>query len=105
VREGLQHLRTLGIIETRKGLGAYVAESADGAGSVKDFTRWISTSLVAIEELMEARLGLEQLSAALAALRAGPDEVEELRVAASAHRSAGEARDVAGLVTTDRQFH
>jgi GntR family transcriptional regulator, transcriptional repressor for pyruvate dehydrogenase complex len=105
VREGLQHLRTLGIIETRKGLGAYVAETVDGTGSVKDFTRWISTSLVAIEELMEARLALEQLSAALAALRASPDQVQELGVAAAAHRSAGEARDVAGLVATDRQFH
>jgi GntR family transcriptional regulator, transcriptional repressor for pyruvate dehydrogenase complex len=72
---------------------------------VKDFTRWISTSLVAIEELMEARLALEQLSAALAALRASPDQVQELGVAAAAHRSAGEARDVAGLVATDRQFH
>ena len=105
VREGLQHLRTLGIIETRKGLGAYVATSLDGTSSMKDFTRWISTSLLAIEELMEARLSLEQLSAALAALRATSDQVQEIRVAAEAHRAAGLGRDVAGLVDTDRQFH
>lgn len=104
VREGLQKLRAFGIVEIRKGLGAYVAN-----GEIEDplveFARWTATSAVAIEQLLEARIALETLAAALAAVRASDDEIATIAAHHRAHADAGEAGDVTQLVRTDETFH
>ena len=101
VREGLQKLRAHGLIESRKGLGAFV-RAAPASDPLADFARWTASDPAAIEQLVEARVALETLAAALAALRATEAEVDELERLNIAHRNAEGTGD---LVTTDQAFH
>jgi len=78
VREALSMLITEGYIETRAGRGTFVAARAGGSpvrrpAPVRPLER------KAIEELVEAREVLELQIAAMAARRASPAQVEELR--------------------------
>jgi len=104
VREGLQKLRAHGLIESRKGLGAFVAEPRP-PDPLADFARWTTVNPRAIEELVEARFALEALAAALAALRATPDDLAALERHHRAHVEAGEHGDVAAVISTDEAFH
>src|SRR3712207_3861643 len=70
VREGLQKLRAYGLIDSRKGLGAFVTTpSTDDA--LADFARWTARDPASIEKLLEARIALETAAAGLAALQIG----------------------------------
>ena len=101
VREGLQKLRAHGLIESRKGLGAFVT-AAPASDPLADFARWTASDPAAIEQLVEARVALETLAAALAALRATDPEIDELERLNVAHRNAEGTSD---LVATDQAFH
>ncbi len=107
VREGMQKLRTLGVVEVRKGLGAYVAEGDGDDQSLPSFVRWAATNVMAIEELVEARIALEALAAALAAERATPEELAEIDRLEQAHAEAAhtDVRDTDRLVRSDEAFH
>src|ERR1700754_1229960 len=100
VREGLQKLRAHGLIESRKGLGAFVTEPR--ADPLADFARWTAKDPAAIEQLVEARVALETLAAALAALRATDAEIDALEALHEAHASAA---DAGALVASDQAFH
>src|SRR3954462_15940930 len=100
VREGLQKLRAHGLIETRKGLGAFIAEPR--SDPMADFAAWTASDPAAIEQLVEARVGLETLAAALAALRATDAEIEALARRNEAHAA---ARGTPALVASDQAFH
>jgi GntR family transcriptional regulator, transcriptional repressor for pyruvate dehydrogenase complex len=104
VREGLQKLRAHGLIESRKGLGAFVA-AALPADPLADFARWTTTDPRAIEDLVEGRFALEALAAALAALRGSPEEVATLEGHHRAHAEAGGRGDAAAVIATDEAFH
>jgi GntR family transcriptional repressor for pyruvate dehydrogenase complex len=104
VREGLQKLRAFGLIETRKGLGAFVSQ-AQPADPLADFARWTAADPRAIVDLVEARFAIEGLAAALAALRATPDQIELIARHNLEHTEAGERRDVQAVVATDEAFH
>jgi GntR family transcriptional repressor for pyruvate dehydrogenase complex len=103
VREALQKLRALGLIESRKGLGAFVIEPA--GDPLADFARWTASDPAAIEQLVEARVALETLAAALASIRATDAEIDGLEQLHVAHANAGGAEDRAALVETDQAFH
>jgi GntR family transcriptional regulator, transcriptional repressor for pyruvate dehydrogenase complex len=100
VREGLQKLRAHGLIETRKGLGAFVTERPNDP--LADFAQWTASDPAAIEQLVEARVALETLAAALAALRATDEEIDGLERLSVEHRN---AEGTATLVATDHAFH
>ena len=102
VREGLQKLRAHGLIESRKGLGAFV-KAAPASDPLADFARWTASDPAAIEQLVEARVALETLAAALAAIRATDAELDRLEQLHVAHANAAE--DTAALVETDQAFH
>src|SRR3954467_11731565 len=104
VREGLQKLRAHGLIESRKGLGAFVTEPP-ASDPLADFARWTASDPAAIEQLVEARVALETLAAALAAIRAPDGEIDQLEQLHVAHANAGGAADTATLVETDQAFH
>jgi GntR family transcriptional repressor for pyruvate dehydrogenase complex len=101
VREGLQKLRAHGLIESRKGLGAFVT-APPASDPLTDFARWTASDPAAIEQLVEARVALETLAAALAALRATEAEVDQLERLHVAHRN---AEGTSELVATDHGFH
>lgn len=103
VREGLGKLRALGLIEVRKGLGAYVIDAEQTP--LAEFVRWASTNAVALRELIEARVALEALTAPLAAIRATEDQIATMRACHEAHARAAQAMDVDDLVESDERFH
>jgi GntR family transcriptional regulator, transcriptional repressor for pyruvate dehydrogenase complex len=104
VREGLQKLQAYGIVEVKKGLGAYISQPRT-EDPIAEFSKWSSANAMAIEDLVEARIALEVLSAGLAALRGSDAEFAGLRRLASDHAAAGRRGDIAGLVETDESFH
>lgn len=104
VREGLQKLRAHGLIESRKGLGAFVAPPQP-LDPLTDFARWTAENPRAIEELVEGRFALEAMSALLAAVRASDDEVAELERLERAHAEAGVRTDLPAVIATDEAFH
>ena len=104
VREGLQRLRALGLIETRKGLGAFVSQPPSG-DPLGEFARWTSGDPASIVELLEARIGLETLAAALAAVRATDAERAALVKLAAPPTATPESDRVRALVAWDEAFH
>ncbi len=104
VREGLQKLRAYGLVESRKGLGAFVTAPST-EDPLADFARWAARDPAGIEKLLEARVALEAVAAGLAAVRASEGERDSLQEHHLAHQAAAEARDVALLVRSDEAFH
>jgi GntR family transcriptional repressor for pyruvate dehydrogenase complex len=103
VREGLQRLQTLGLIEVRKGSGAYVAEP-QSKDPIADFAGWIKADGAAVESFAELRIGVEGFAATLAALRATEEDVNALVRHHVAHEEAGDD-DITVLTRTDESFH
>jgi GntR family transcriptional repressor for pyruvate dehydrogenase complex len=104
VREAIARLRSDGLVVTRQGLGAFVAESLQAmpfrsrieadAGAPQQYAR----------ELFELRLGLETEAAALAAERASPRQAAEIGRALD--MMVAQLQDPAeGGVEADLQFH
>lgn len=104
VREGLQKLRAHGLVESRKGLGAFVTVPST-EDPLADFARWAARDPAGIEKLLEARVALETVAAGLAATRASEQDTAFLEERHRAHEAATEARDVGQMVRTDEAFH
>jgi len=104
VREALQKLRTLGLIEVRKGLGAHVTVPRFD-DPLASFVRWTTTQGLAVEELIEARISLETTAAALAAVRSGDDDMRLLVEHRDAHAAAADSADLVAMTDADAAFH
>jgi GntR family transcriptional repressor for pyruvate dehydrogenase complex len=104
VREALQKLQTMGVVEVRRGRGAYVREPGQDDAE-RAFARWSAEHTFVIEDLLEARIALECANAGLAAARASEEQIAELEAANHAHREAGRAGDLTALLETDQRFH
>jgi GntR family transcriptional repressor for pyruvate dehydrogenase complex len=79
VREALSRLRTLGLIETRQGSGAYV--KAVPGPALSDLSLSLDGSIGAVLQMVEVRRALEAESAALAAARRTPAQLRKIRQA------------------------
>src|SRR5579862_5600383 len=102
VREAVQFLQALGVLEIRHGRGSYVAAQGCRSPELRsEWRRWTRNHADRIHELLEVRQGIESFAAELAASRAGP-EVEPM---ADALREMEDAADVAALVGADMRFH
>jgi GntR family transcriptional repressor for pyruvate dehydrogenase complex len=104
VREALQKLQTLGIVEVVRGRGAFVCQpTVDDAE--RAFAKWSSDHAVAIEDLIETRIAIESANAGLAAVRASDAQIEQIAAANATHRSAGQTGDLATTLAADDEFH
>jgi GntR family transcriptional repressor for pyruvate dehydrogenase complex len=101
VREAIAALRAQGLVTTRQGVGAFVADGAIGPPF-----RLETEGLRSIDEVvqvMELRMGIEVEAAGLAAERARPAQIDAIAAALEAiERAIG--RDELG-VTEDFAFH
>ena len=104
LREAIQRMRTLGVVEVRKGLGTFVVDQPR-SDPILAFAAWAAENEFKMTELFEARLSLEATAAALAAERATSKDVKRLRAAARRHMDADDAHSLPDLVTTDESFH
>ncbi len=101
VREAISRLQAAGMVETRHGVGTFVL----GQGDASSF-RIDTSQLAALKDVisvLELRIGVETESAALAASRRTPANLEALRAALDAFAAAvAQTRDPIG---PDYQFH
>jgi GntR family transcriptional regulator, transcriptional repressor for pyruvate dehydrogenase complex len=107
VREAISMLVSAGLVETRAGRGTFVAERRHGpeleAGAYRTVAPGPPLERKAVEELIEAREVLEAEIAALAAERATPQQIEELRRRAENMEAA--ASDPEDYPDADVEFH
>jgi len=99
LREAISMLVGDGLVETRAGLGTFVAERRSTSGA----TAGPPLDRSQIEELIEARLVLESELAALAAHRVSSAEVAELRAIVAQMDAA--AVDARRFLDADVEFH
>lgn len=104
LREAMKVLTILGLLEVRTGQGTFIT---DGASDF--YAAPLAWSLIIGEqsttELIEARALLECEAASLAAVRATPDEREQLERAFIGMQSATERGDVQRFIDEDVRFH
>jgi GntR family transcriptional repressor for pyruvate dehydrogenase complex len=108
VREALQYLAIMGVLDIRHGGGSYLEGSAAALGEARDWwRRWVIDNRVRVLETLELRLGTEVFAARLAAQRAGPEDLDRLLGAMQAMRAAcaSPAVDTAAFVECDLEFH
>jgi GntR family transcriptional regulator, transcriptional repressor for pyruvate dehydrogenase complex len=101
VREAIAALRAEGLVITRQGVGAFVAD-----GALRPPFRLETEgprSIAEVVQVMELRTGVEVEAAGLAAQRAGPTRIETIAEALDAIDRAIEAGELG--VTEDFAFH
>ena len=101
VREAISRLQAAGLVETRHGVGTFVVGLGEGS-SFRISPDQLGT-LQDVIAVLELRIAVETESAALAAARRTPENLESLRAALKAFTTAlEEGRDAVG---PDFQFH
>ncbi|MBO1074477.1 FadR/GntR family transcriptional regulator [Roseomonas marmotae] len=101
VREAVSALRAEGLVTTRQGVGAFVADpSARGQVRIDPAEM---RSLTDVLQVIELRIAIESEAAGLAAARRGEPDIERIQAAADAFALAVSAGDSA--VTQDLEFH
>ncbi|MGH2963299.1 MAG: FadR/GntR family transcriptional regulator [Solirubrobacterales bacterium] len=104
VREAVQFLGALGLVEARHGSGTYVRESGL-TGLREEWRRWTRRHSDRVRSLLEVRRGLECLAAELAAERAGDEGLSALENSLALMEEAIAREDVPSLVDIDLGFH
>jgi DNA-binding FadR family transcriptional regulator len=106
VREAVQFLRALGLVEIRHGAGTFVSEVSDDPEALGAAWRsWTARHADDVHELIEVRKGLEALGAELACERQAPEGIEQMARALEEMQAAADAADVTTLVQADVEFH
>lgn len=108
LREGLQFLSIMGLIDVQHGGGSYLTAKPGGSGKARSLRRqWVIEHRGKVLETLEARLGTEVFATRLAAQRSGPEDLERLVSSMQAMRAvlAASSPDVADFVDSDLAFH
>jgi DNA-binding FadR family transcriptional regulator len=101
VREAISKLQASGLVQTRHGIGTFVAEPSEAA-SFRITPEQMAT-LRDVIAVLELRIGVETEAAGLAAQRRSDDNLRAMRTALDAFAAANEqGRDAVGA---DFQFH
>jgi GntR family transcriptional repressor for pyruvate dehydrogenase complex len=103
VREAVQFLGAMGLVEIRHGSGTFVRPKGDRDQLPSEWLRWTQRHQGQVHELLEVRRGLEAVAAELAAERA--DDLSDIEAALADMEAAIEGPDVPGLVEADLAFH
>ena len=104
VREALRSLETLGVVETRPGLGTFV-RSASLTHVSSSLSLWLAANRQQVLQILEVREAVESKAAALAAMRATPDQLTALESCLAAMREAAQLGRARELPRLDLQFH
>ncbi|HXF98514.1 MAG TPA: FCD domain-containing protein [Gaiellaceae bacterium] len=106
VREAIQFLHALGLVEIRHGTGTFVASTVDDPQRLRqEWRSWTLRHAARVHDLLEVRRGLEAFAAELAAERQEAAGLAGMRTALSEMRRAQRDHDVAALVESDVLFH
>jgi DNA-binding FadR family transcriptional regulator len=105
VREAVQFLQTLGLLEIRHGSGTFVRLATDPRALRDEWREWTIRHAERIHDLLEIRKGLEPFAAELAAKRAGGEDVAAMEEALEQMQPAVDSPDVTALVQADLAFH
>jgi len=105
VREAVQFLGALGLLEVRHGSGTFVRLGTDPSELRDEWRDWTIRHAERIHDLLELRKGLEPFAAELAAQRAGDEEVTAMEDALEQMQPAVDSPDVTGLIQADLAFH
>jgi GntR family transcriptional regulator, transcriptional repressor for pyruvate dehydrogenase complex len=105
VREALRILETNGLVRIRPGrYGGPQVGDADPVAFGRSLTWFLQMRRTRFWELLEARVIMEPMMAALAAERRGAEALHELRGAIDAHRAL-DPDDQAGYLVCTQEFH
>jgi GntR family transcriptional repressor for pyruvate dehydrogenase complex len=100
IREALQGLAALGVIEILHGKGSFVCATSS---SVNGYSTWIREQQYQLQELCELRMAVETTAAQLAAFKATNVEIRELAdVLAKMRRATADLHETVALGT---RFH
>ncbi|MCK4897409.1 MAG: FadR family transcriptional regulator, partial [Anaerolineales bacterium] len=80
IREALRVLEAEGIIEVKRGAGAFVASNPFQNAIRSEYVRWLAKREESLIQLLQVRESMEGLTAGLAASRADKEVIEKLRV-------------------------
>ena len=106
VREAIQFLQALGLVDIRHGAGTFVASASDGRQQLRrEWRSWTRRNAGRVHELLEVRRGLEAFAAELGATRRFPPGLNAMAEALAQMRDAVPSLDVAALVESDVMFH
>ncbi|RDI23731.1 FadR/GntR family transcriptional regulator [Lentzea flaviverrucosa] len=103
LRTALQRLQLQGIVEVRRGLGWYVRRS-DLAAVDEHLEGKLAARQFSPTDLLETRISLETTAAALAAIRAGDGELDELAKLSRRYQRAT-VEDTQEVLDSDEEFH
>jgi GntR family transcriptional repressor for pyruvate dehydrogenase complex len=111
VREAIQILSTLRLVDVRQGRGIFVAPLAGGSDDPAHWLPWLEAHRDDVLALLEVREVLESKAAALAAEAAAsgdggiPAHLEALQRTVDMMEAAAQEADLGGLERADLEFH
>jgi GntR family transcriptional repressor for pyruvate dehydrogenase complex len=104
LREGLNQLVPMGIIEMRQGRGTYV-KSISPASFMTSLSPALLMNKSSAEELLDARLYIEGAVASLAAKKATGEEIRELEKILDEMKDDYRAGNIEDFINKDVEFH
>jgi DNA-binding FadR family transcriptional regulator len=105
VREAVQFVQALGLVEIRHGSGTFVRASTDPQDLQAAWRQWTIRHADRVHDLLEVRKALESFAAELAAERADDGQLAALGEALRQMEDAVDRSDTTGLVQADVAFH
>jgi DNA-binding FadR family transcriptional regulator len=105
VREAVQFVQSLGLVEIRHGSGTFVRSSTDPQELQAEWRQWTIRHADRVHDLLEVRKALESFAAELAAERAEDGQLAVLGEALREMEAAVDRSDTTGLVQADVAFH
>lgn len=105
LREAVQFLQAVGLVEIRHGSGTFVRLAADSGQLRKEWREWTIRHSERIRDLLEIRRGLEPFAAELAAERAGEEDLAAMADALAQMETVVSSPNVTVLIQADAAFH